>query len=302
MQSTKKKQILSRNWLCTLNNPGVTTLEEIHNVTKATYTVGQLEEGEEKTPHLQFYQNFKERIALTAYKKADTRIHAEVVVINNGAHTYCMKEKGRLDGPWEYGLKPVQRNNKTDWDEVKLNCKRGRLEEIPSDIYVKYYTTLKRIAKDNLQYKDKTELRGIWITGPAGCGKTRAVKTFSLTAFPKNRTQWWDGYNNEEVVLMDDVDKYDVKLGGLLKDWADRYAKTLEVKGGVVTDNWKHFIVTSQYTIGEIWEDEQTREALHRRYIQVKYLSNGDIQVIPRTKETDKGFKELNITDILNIN
>jgi len=30
-----------------------------------------------------------------------------------------MKEETRIDGPWEFGVKPVQRNNKTDWEEVK---------------------------------------------------------------------------------------------------------------------------------------------------------------------------------------
>jgi hypothetical protein len=41
-----------------------------------------------------------------------------MVKVNNGAHTYCMKEDTRVAGPWEFGIKPVQRNNKTDWEAV----------------------------------------------------------------------------------------------------------------------------------------------------------------------------------------
>lgn len=297
----EKRKGGSRNWNGVLNNPTL-TLEELHTAAEATYTCGQKERGKEGTPHLQFYMNFAKQQRLATMKKKNAEAHWTEVRIDNGCHQYAMKEETRIDGPWEYGTKPVQRNNKTDWAEVKLKAKTNRIEEIPDDIYVKYYSTLKRIAKDHLHYQDKEALRGIWISGPAGCGKSRAVKKFSPTAFPKNRTPWWDGYNGEEVVVMDDVDKYDVKLGGLLKDWGDRYAKTLEVKGGVVTDNWKHFIVTSNYTIGEIWDDSSTQEALYRRYIQVKFLSNGEIQVTPRTRDTQDGYKELIIEDILNIN
>lgn len=42
-----------------------------------------------------------------------------MVKINNGADNYCMKEDTRLEGPFEYGIKPVKRNSKTDWEEVK---------------------------------------------------------------------------------------------------------------------------------------------------------------------------------------
>lgn len=63
--------------------------------------------------------NFKEPVRCSAIKKIDNKLHIEVVKINNGAHTYCMKEDTRLEGPFEHGKKPVQRNNKTDWEEVK---------------------------------------------------------------------------------------------------------------------------------------------------------------------------------------
>jgi len=53
-----------------------------------------------------------------------------------------MKEDTRLEGPYEFGVKPVKRNSKTDWEEVKQKCIEGRIEEIPADIYVKHYRNL----------------------------------------------------------------------------------------------------------------------------------------------------------------
>lgn len=118
---------------------------------------------------------------------------------------------------------------------------------------------------------------GLWIFGLAGCGKTRAVLDQIPNAFPKPRNQWWDGYQREEVVLVDDVDKFDVKLGGRFKHWADAYPFIGEVKGGSIKIRPKQLIVTSQYRIEEIWTDEETRDALLRRFIIVEKIIGQEI-------------------------
>lgn len=43
----------------------------------------------------------------SAIKKFDSRVHIEIVKINNGAHDYCLKEETRIEGPWEFGERPV---------------------------------------------------------------------------------------------------------------------------------------------------------------------------------------------------
>lgn len=78
-------------------------------------------------------------------KKMDKRLHIEIVKVNNGADAYCMKEETRVEGPWEFGIKPVQRNSKADWEEVYAKAKEGKLSDIPADIRVKHYANLKRI-------------------------------------------------------------------------------------------------------------------------------------------------------------
>lgn len=61
-------------------------------------------------------------------------MHIEVVRVNNGAHTYCMKEETRLEGPYEFGTKPVNKASKVDWDEVLDNAKKGNIDAIPASI------------------------------------------------------------------------------------------------------------------------------------------------------------------------
>ena len=81
-----------------------------------------MEKGAEGTAHIQYFLNFDQAVAITALKKHCSRSHFEEVKVNNGADNYCMKEDTRLEGPFEFGIKPVKRNSKTDWEEVKKNA------------------------------------------------------------------------------------------------------------------------------------------------------------------------------------
>lgn len=95
--------------------------------------------------------NFKAPCRPAMFKRHDKRIHFEKVSkTEHKAAAYCLKEKGRLDGPFEYGLKPVRVNNKTDWEEVKTNAIAGDLSKIPANIYVCHYANLTKIAKDHM--------------------------------------------------------------------------------------------------------------------------------------------------------
>lgn len=109
-----------------------------HWVTRhgATYCCGQLEKGESGTVHLQFAIAFaKPGLRITALKKFCPKAHFEPVEKDNGIDAYCMKEATRVEGPWEFGIRPVNRNSKTDWDRVKTHAKNNELDKIPSSIY-----------------------------------------------------------------------------------------------------------------------------------------------------------------------
>lgn len=254
------------NWICTLNNPKV-TLEEVHAATGARYTTGQMEEGKLGTKHLQFFQNFSKKVSLSTYKKANRAIHATVVLKDNGVQAYCNKLETRIEGPWTYGTKPMDRTSVTDWAEVLAKAKTGRIDEIPPDIQIRCYSSLKRIEKDNLVLKDAEGLRGVWCYGKAGCGKSRSMREKYPNAYPKLCNKWWDGYQNQEFVIMDDIGLDHKCLGQQLKIWSDRYACVLENKGGAMASNYKKFVVTSQYSIDDIWiGDTPTIEALKRRF------------------------------------
>jgi len=41
-----------------------------------------------------------------------SKSHFEHVRYDNGASDYCLKEDTRVEGPWEFGIKPARRNVK----------------------------------------------------------------------------------------------------------------------------------------------------------------------------------------------
>lgn len=221
------------------------------------------------TPHLQGYVYFHNARTASQVRQMLPGCHIEKAKGNARSNlTYCSKggdyrEIGdRPLDPTEKGRKEIDRYA-TAW----ARAREGNLEEIDADIRVRCYTTLRRIERDYMPPVQSLEgTCGIWVYGESGSGKTRGVLAKYPECFPKPRTVWWDGYQSEEVVLIDDIDKYDVRLGGNLKHWADFCPFIAQTKGSSIKIRPKKIIVTSQYRIEDIWEDPETRDALRRRF------------------------------------
>jgi len=282
-----------RNWLCTLNNPeasGETYLKGLYEHTGATYVCGQLEKGSEGTPHLQFFVNFQKTARISKITGYDKRVHCEAVKVNNGADTYCMKTDTRVEGPWEFGERPHKRNSKVDWDLIKAQAQSGDLDSIPGQIFVTHYPKLKQIAKDYMRLPEPTpHLKGIWFVGQSGCGKSKLARERYPDHYPKTCNKWWDGYQGQQAVIMDDFDPKIAQVMGSqkLKVWTDHYPSILETKGGGVAALYKWFIVTSQYSIEECFPDPEDQEALKRRFKVVRFAYSNLYTKVPDLPEEE---------------
>ena len=78
--------------------------------------------------------------------------------------------------------------------------------------------------------------------------------------------KWWDGYQAQAVVVMDDIAPEHSCLATQLKHWGDHYGCILESKGGALTNEYEWFIVTSQYQIHEVFTEPKACEAIKRRF------------------------------------
>ena len=79
--------------------------------------------------------------------------------------------------------------------------------------------------------------------------------------------KWWDGYEGEDVVVLDDfAPEHGKYLGYYLKIWADHYVFNAEVKGGMIRIRPKTLVITSQYKLRDCFEEVETKDAVERRF------------------------------------
>lgn len=252
----------------TLNNWDDKDVEDIRNL-GSQYVVFGKEVGENGTHHLQGYVYFKSARTLSSLKKKLKKAHFEP---RRGSHEqardYCLK-----DGDYEeIGTPPVSQKEKGEkekerWEAAWACAKVGDFDGIDKDILMRCYRTCKEIRKDYMaDVQDAEDVTGVWFYGAAGVGKSRRARDEYPKAYLKMCNKWWDGYQEEPHVIIDDLDKGHAVLGHHLKIWGDRYCFLAETKGGAIKIRPKTIIVTSQYHPDDIWEDDETRSAIRRRF------------------------------------
>lgn len=173
------------------------------------------------------------------------------------------------------------------------------IESIPADIELRCYNTLRKIAiahappLSTLNHQGDADTPNEWHYGATGCGKSRGIRD----RYPAGQlyckdasNAWMEQFNGEPNMLIEDVDKYHVKLGYQIKIWADRYPFIGNVKGSSVSMRPEKVLVTSNYLPEDIWSDDATVLPIYRRFAMHKYLEDGTIVI---TKPGDDNHKPM---------
>lgn len=257
----------SRNFLFTLNNWEIQEYNQLETMTDYQYLIIGKEVGAEGTPHLQGYVHWNNQKTLKAVMKINPKIHWEICKGTPQQNiTYCSKDNNFE----EWGTKPMSQEDKGERGKAAIAgrwelAKEGRFEELPPEQIKTYEYIFRRYTK----VQDRDILDNQWIMGPSGCGKSRSVREQHPpgTFYQKTMNKWWDGYNGEEVVVLDDFDpRHAEKMAYYVKTWMDHYVIHAEVKGGMIQIRPKTLIVTSQYTMAECFKEERDLEAISRRF------------------------------------
>lgn len=284
----------SRSWVFTLNNWSAAEVEAIKALDSMKYMVVGYETGAEGTPHLQGTIQYNHGRTFELVKKDLPRAHIEPCMNLLKSIEYCKKE----DNFFELGVAPTDggETEKSRWTQALEQARNyGECED--DQIQFKHarlieYHHMKHMAKQ--PSTEQTEYKHIWIYGATGTGKTRWIYDNVKTFYEKLKNKWWDGYDNHEYVVIDEFDIADAWLSTYMKRWCDRYAFSGEVKGGMkVGIRPKIIFVTSNYSMEQIWPDEQTRAPLARRFTQV-YVPDQweileEITYLPRAREVSMG-------------
>lgn len=261
--------------MLTINNPDL-GFAEILQLLNPTFMTGQLEKGESGTPHWQLFVYWKLQKAFNSIKKALPGAHIEVAKSIRAAIDYCRKKETRLsdEEPFSFGNEPVGASGaqqKEDWDAWYLAAAQGRFEDIPAMIKIKHFGNLLKIAKEQVSGEDSDGVRGIWIHGAPGLGKSHFARITmgSDGYYPKPLNKWWDGYKDESVVVFDDLDSTTmIWCSNFLKIWADKWKFQAETKGSTIMPSYRWFVVTSNFSIDEMLAStpEITKQAIKRRF------------------------------------
>lgn len=236
---------------------------------------GQLERGEGGFEHFQFIVAFSKKVTATRVHGLFDGAHVEFSR-SEAANTYVHKDDTAVDGTrFEHGSRARKRNSSTDWDLVKSDAIAGNFGNIPSDLLIRYYSSLRRLHYDNLApIGIERSCRVFW--GPTGTGKSKlAWEEGGIHSYVKDpRTKWWCGYKSQEHVIIDEF-RGIVDIAHLLR-WLDRYPVNVETKGGAMPLAASKFWITSNLHPKDWYPDLDTATyaALERRIEIVHFPIN----------------------------
>jgi hypothetical protein len=261
----------------------------------------QVERGSNGTIHLQGYLQMQKKIRISTLSKrirANTKFHGNLLVANGSAREnidYCSKPTG----DWTYSngmVKHSEQLSKPMWiNEDGFNMVKGQRNDLKAaikaidagadlnEIAELYPTTWVRSHRGISDYyfrkqmKDKSTRAGLlyifW--GKAGTGKSWTVRNtfcrelgytpddiYSLQT--NKRSPWFDGYNGEKVLLIDDYEKDDIPIGDM-KKLTDIYQIHPQIKGGHTVAKWEVVIITSNHPPMELfteWEYDDYRQVM----------------------------------------
>lgn len=276
----------ARSWAATLNNWTEEEYKSILLIDCKYYCIAK-EVGEQGTPHLQMCFFFGNPMRRSTLRDLIPRAWWGALYPTSTQEKlalYCQKdgdyvEKGAYSTPKKCG-----KDEKARYEHAWNMAKEGNMDGIDADIRIRCYGTLKKIYFDcqldaDLVKDIDGDLEHEWYWGAAGTGKTMKARKENPGAFIKSCNKWWDGYTGQDVVIIEDFDIRHECLAHYMKIWADRWKFPAEVKGSAIVIRPRKVIVTSNYSIGEIWMKASDLEPLQRRFKEVSFPLNQNFPI-----------------------
>lgn len=284
------RTVVGKNWVFTINNfnesdeIAVTLLkdrEEVYRIiAEKEHTDG------EGTPHIQGYVSFT---------SATTREHVHDLL---GGRAFVEKARGGWRQNWAYCSKEnkvfVEKKGEGVEERISASVTEEALEAMKhmdpfqfQDTYpnIWFYhrskvlnTMMDEAMKQMKDWNGNLKEKNFWIYGEPGLGKTKWATSIypAINQYKKNSNKWWCGYSiiMHKIVIIEDMDPTRANiLTQFIKIWGDRYPFIGEQKNrSVMVQPGKFFLViTANYSIDECFMNQQDRDAIHRRFNEIRF-------------------------------
>lgn len=236
------------------------------------------EVGDSGTPHLQGFMNLKARTRFNNLKCWLPSAHFEKAKGTDQQNLdYCTKQDKNAFISGE----PQGRGKRNDLKAATKAVLEGKstAEVALTDptIFVKYSRGLQTLAEALRKPRNRDDPPTVlWFWGKAGVGKTRfAYDNFDAEQiYMKDSTRWWDGYMQQQCILIDDFDgewpfRDFIKL-------LDRYQYRAQIKGGYVQINSPFIIITCEFAPERFWEGNTLAQVRRRISMVVNIKADGE--------------------------
>lgn len=239
----------ARGYCFTLNNYSEAEETAIKDW-KYQYLIFGHEKGESGTPHLQGYVYFESAKTLSALKKLQPRAHwAKAYGTPEQASVYCEK-----DGDFfEDGTRPLSNEEKGQkgeeyYERNILACINGTPMDPSAEFNLRNFEYAAEARKRKRKLESLADLSFEWHYGAPFAGKTRYCRQFT-GAFKWNIDAGWNDYDDEDVVIFEDVDARSVPTPQQIKTWCDLDPFRVKILYKVKNIRPKRMIFTSNDSI-----------------------------------------------------
>ena len=119
-----------------------------------------------------------------------------------------------------------------------------------------------------------------WYFGVSGSGKTTRVKMTYPEYYEKAYNKWWNCYNGEEIVVIENFSvRPSQEMIALLKIWCDRHPFPAMTNGGVINIRPRRIVVTSYNHPRQIFKEDMDYDVILQRF-NLYHCSRGIVHQI----------------------
>jgi len=242
------------------------------------YLVVGREKGESGTPHLQGYVCLKHAITFSSLKKCFPQLHIERAKgTPKQNQKYCTKDGDFFEigeVPEDPGTAGGEAQKKR-WADILSAAESGNWDYLKTNYPQVWVTMSEKLISKRVPATATIDgdTQNEWWYGETGTGKSRlAWEKYGKICYQKMLNKWWDGYDDQPIVVIEEWSPKNEVTASALKIWADRYPFTAQIKGGVLQKiRPTKLIVISNYRLRDCFPDSRDADPIARRFKEFEF-------------------------------